>query len=304
MLALFNFLCKFVSSKTYYSIQNSLTPEITIMRYTLLITLISVLMLILCLQSASAQKKVKLPKKPPKEYVTYEPSEPDIIAPKSTPDKPLREVDESYVRLGHFSNGPHGIDVSHYQGSINWTQVAKDDHASFVYIKASEGSDNVDDMYQTNFRGAKRARIPVGSYHFFRANASPQAQLRNFMSQINIKQQDLLPLIDVETIPRGMSNERFRQVLDEFLRLVTREIGKRPMIYTGKNFYNKIFAGQGYNKKYKFFIACYTLEEPVLYNNDDFILWQYTSRGRANGIRGDVDMSRIRGRHTIKDIYF
>ena len=59
-----------------------------------------------------------------------------------------------------------------------------------------------------------------------------------------------------------------------------------------------------HNKKYKFFIACYTLEEPVLYNNDDFILWQYTSRGRAMGIRGDVDMSRIRGRHTIKDIYF
>ena len=184
------------------------------------------------------------------------------------------------------------------------TLDAKDDHAAYVYIKASEGSDNVDEMYQTNFRGAKRARIPVGSYHFFRANISPQAQLRNFMSQVNVKQQDLLPLIDVEVQPRGMSDERFRQVLDEFLRLVTREFGKRPMIYTGKNFYNKIFAGHGYNKKYKFFIACYTLDEPVLYNNDDYILWQYSPRGRAKGIRGDVDMSRSRGRHTIRDIYF
>lgn len=272
------------------------------MRYTIT-TILSVLMLMLCLQNAYAQKKVKLPKKPPKE-ITYDPIEPDKVAPKSTPDAPLREVDESYVKLGHFNNGPHGIDVSHYQGSINWTQVAKDDHASYVYIKATEGNDNNDDMYQTNFRGAKRARIPVGSYHFFRANISAQAQARNFLSQINIKQQDLLPLIDVETIPRGMSDERFRQVLDEFLKIVTREIGKAPMIYTGKNFYNKIFAGHGYNKKYKFFIACYTLDEPVLYNNDDFILWQYSCKGRVKGIRGDVDMSRFRGRHTIKDIYY
>lgn len=274
------------------------------MRYTITITLISVLMLILCLQPVSAQKKMKLPKKPPKEYVSYEPAEPDVISPKSAPDKPLRQVDESYVKLGPISNGPHGIDVSHYQGSINWTQVAKDDHAAYVYIKASEGSDNIDDMYQTNFRGAKRARIPAGSYHFFRANISPQAQVRNFMSQINLKQQDLLPLIDVEVQPRGMSDERFRQVLNEFLRLVEREIGKKPMIYTGKNFYNKIFAGHGYNKKYKFFIACYTLDEPVLYNNDDFILWQYSPRGRAKGIRGDVDMSRIRGRHSLREIFY
>ena len=242
------------------------------MRFTIIVTLISVLMLILCLQSASAQKKTKLPKKPPKEYATYEPAEPDVMAQRSAPDKPLREVSESYVKLGPVSNGPHGIDVSHYQGNINWNQVAKDDHAAYVYIKASEGSDNVDEMYQTNFRGAKRARIPVGSYHFFRANISPQAQARNFISQMNLKQQDLLPLIDVEVQPRGMSDERFRQVLDEFLRIVTRELGKRPMIYTGRNFYNKIFAGHGYNKKYKFFIACYTLDEPVLRNNDDFIL--------------------------------
>ena len=266
------FLCKFVFLIGNCEEEVFKPHEITfIMRY-IITAILSVLMLMLCLQSASAQKKVKLPKKPPKE-ITYEPLEPDQVASKSIPDPPLRVVEESYVKLGHFSNGPHGIDVSHYQGSINWTQVAKDDHAAFVYIKATEGGDNVDDMYQANFRGAKRARIPVGSYHFFRANVSPQAQLRNFLSQVNIKQQDLLPLIDVEVMPRGMSNERFRQVLDEFLRLVTREFGKPPLIYTGKNFYNKIFAGHGYNKKYKFMIACYTLEEPVLYNNDDFIVW-------------------------------
>lgn len=274
------------------------------MRDILTCLFISIIMFALSVQSISAQRDKKQSKRPSKMPVAIAPAEPDQMAHHSSADTPLRDVDIRYIKTNNDSNGPHGIDVSHYQGSINWNQVANNDHAAYVYIKATEGANNVDDMYQINFRGAKRAGIPVGSYHFFRANVSPQVQLRNFMSQVNVKEQDLLPLIDVEVIPRGMSGERMRIVLNEFLRLVTREFGKKPMIYTGKNFYNKYFAGHGYNKEYKFMIAAYSLEEPILYNNEDFIVWQYTSQGRAKGIKGDVDISRIRGGHNISEIFY
>ena len=90
----------------------------------------------------------------------------------------------------------------------------------------------------------------------------------------------------------------------EFLRLVTNEYGKRPVIYTGRNFYNKYFAGYSAFKAYQFMIAQYTADEPLLNGGDDFIMWQYTSHGRVKGIRGEVDQSRFRGRHSLSEILY
>ena len=91
--------------------------------------------------------------------------------------------------------------------------------------------------------------------------------------------------------------------MDEFLRLVTEVFGKRPMIYTGKNFYNRYFADTNF-RKYLFMIACYTVDEPELDNNDDYIIWQYTCKGRVDGVRGNVDISKIMGHHSLKEIMY
>jgi lysozyme len=58
-----------------------------------------------------------------------------------------------------------GIDVSKYQGNINWTKVAKDSTIRFVYIKATEGTSIQDPYYKTNIAKAKKAGLLVGSYH-------------------------------------------------------------------------------------------------------------------------------------------
>ena len=110
-------------------------------------------------------------------------------------------------------------------------------------------------------------------------------------------------LVDVEVMPRGMSLSKFHSRLDEFLRLVTEVFGKRPMIYTGKNFYNRYFADTNF-RKYLFMIACYTVDEPELDNNDDYIIWQYTCKGRVDGVRGNVDISKIMGHHSLKEIMY
>ena len=61
----------------------------------------------------------------------------------------------------------HGIDISHHQGTINWSEAAKDTKVGYVYIKATEGRDHVDDTYAFNVREARRNGLKVGAYHFY-----------------------------------------------------------------------------------------------------------------------------------------
>lgn len=249
-------------------------------------------------------KTLKFDKK--KKYVVhslYAPVEPDSILSKPMPDRTMKNIVKPVLFIAGGRRGVEGIDVSHYQGRIDWARVAKTDKAHYVYLKATEGANLVDDTYKYNLAEAKRAKLKVGSYHFFRANVSASEQFNNFIGTVDPKEQDLLPIIDVEVMPRGMSLTTFHNRLDEFLRLVTEVFGKRPMIYTGKNFYNRYFSGTNY-RKYLFMIACYTIDEPELNNNDDYIIWQYTCKGRVDGVRGNVDVSRIMGRHSLREIMY
>ena len=84
-----------------------------------------------------------------------------------------------------------GIDVSHYQGFIDWQRVAREGEVGYVYIKATEGNSLQDDTYTYNISEARKAGIKVGSYHFFRANVNVDEQLANLTSLVKKEQQDL-----------------------------------------------------------------------------------------------------------------
>lgn len=199
-------------------------------------------------------------------------------------------------------NGKTGIDVSHYQRTINWAEVAKDTKVTFAIIKATESSDFVDDRYHYNIREARRHGIPVGSYHFYRANVDPELQFRNIMRNIDPNQQDLLPVIDVE-LTNGVSPDLFISRLERLCEMVYHEYGERPMIYTGKNFFSKYFNSSKW-RHYKFWIAAYTPIQPELAGERDYIMWQYTDNSRIKGISGAVDRSCFVYGHTIDDIRY
>lgn len=229
---------------------------------------------------------------------------PDPVARKAMPDRHPGVIDKpSLVGYGGNSTLVHGIDVSHYQGRINWDEVAKDPKVNYVYLKATEGVNYVDDTYNYNFRECKRVGLKVGSYLFFRPNLSAQAQFDLFVSQVDTRKQDLLPLVDVEVI-KGVSTYVFQARLIELCELLEKEYGKKPLIYTGRNFYNKYIHGNSRLRSHKFFIASYSFEEPELYGGDEYHLWQYSASGRVRGIRGDVDMSRLVGRAMLRDIMY
>ena len=195
----------------------------------------------------------------------------------------------------------HGIDLSHYQGEVFWETVGENTKMAYVYLKATEGGDRIDEMYERNINLAHRYGMKVGSYHFYRPKTEQQKQLENFKTQCLPGEQDLIPMIDIET-KQGLNTEEFCDSLMKFLTLVEEAYKQKPLLYTGTNFYNKYL--QGKVNDYQLMIAQYTEREPVLADERDFTLWQYTGKGRIVGVSGYIDKSRFMGQHGLKEIRF
>ena len=225
--------------------------------------------------------------------------EPDALPKAPLPERPMPSMDELRAIIRHTTGQGQGIDVSHYQGRIDWEEVATDKKISFVYIKATEGANLVDEFYLRNLYGAKRVGIPVGSYHFFSPSVSALVQLENFRSTVDPRQQDLIPIVDVEK--RGkVSLVQFQRNLKTFLDAVEHMFGVKPIIYTGVNFYAKYLEGKFTG--YKFMVARYADEFPGLSEDVPIVLWQYSSTSYVDGIRGHVDKSVFLDRYGLPDI--
>lgn len=230
--------------------------------------------------------------------------EPDQMVAKAvqerriTPAEPLGEKAKSN---GHINTHTReGIDVSHYQGRIDWNQVAGGARISYAYMKATEGASYVDDTYRYNLMEAKRVGLSVGSYHFYRPNVSPQVQFQNIKNNILAEEQDLVPIIDIEH--RGsVSETKFIEDLAELIRLVESHYGKKPLLYSYQNFYNRHLAGKF--KNYHWMIAKYDQSsQPTLKDGKNYIMWQYSSTGSIPGIKGNVDRSRIMGNFSLGQV--
>ena len=183
-----------------------------------------------------------------------------------------------------------GIDVSHYQGNIDWEMVASDKNIKFVYIKASEGITISPKHYHLNIKEIRQAGIPVGAYHFFHPDISVQRQFDNFTKQVKKEDQDLVPLIDVET-PGKVPKKAVADSVKKFSDMLEKHYGCRPMIYTGSDFYNNYLSHKF--SKYPLFIARYSTAKPVLKDGAKWVLWQFTEKGKVAGIKDKVDMSRF-----------
>jgi len=91
----------------------------------------------------------------------------------------------------------HGIDISHHQSYINWDTVASQP-IDFAFVKATEGETFSDSLFSYNWNEMSRVEIKRGAYHFFRPNISVENQAKNFIDQVDLKEGDLPPVLDVE----------------------------------------------------------------------------------------------------------
>jgi lysozyme len=222
------------------------------------------------------------------------------VVPK--PDPRWEDPDYNpYLQCEDTCEHVHGIDLSHYQGQVFWETVGENTKMEYVYLKATEGGDRIDSYFERNIDLAHRYGLKVGSYHFFRPKTDLVRQLENFKTQCLPGEQDLIPMIDVETTG-NLSTEAFCDSLMRFLVLVEDAYHQKPLVYTFRNFYNKHL--MGVLDDYQLMVAMYTEEEPVLADGRDYTLWQYTGKGRIVGVSGYVDKSRFMGDHGLRDIRF
>ena len=192
----------------------------------------------------------------------------------------------------------HGIDISRWQGEIDWSAV-KGAGTRFVYMKATEGGDHVDPAFRRNWEGARRAGIARGAYHFVYWCRPAHEQATWFKQQIPNDPDALPPVLDVEwnghsrTCPQKIDRELAREKIQLMLTELEQLTGKKPVIYTDITFHREVLEGQFNN--YPYWIRSTAALPETRYNNRPWAFWQFTTTGRVPGIKGDVDRNAFFG---------
>jgi lysozyme len=186
-----------------------------------------------------------------------------------------------------------GIDVSHFQGDVDWPTV-KATGVSFAFAKATESTGTVDPMFKTNWQAMKDAGILRGAYHFFHPEKDATAQANNFIQTVGpLAPEDLPPVLDLE-ITDGATGSAIVQGVETWLTLVSQQMGRVPMIYVTASYWNEYMTGDFSN--YLLWVANYDVSKPKLPNGwSDWNFWQHSKSGSVNGISGDVDLDYFNG---------
>lgn len=189
----------------------------------------------------------------------------------------------------------HGIDVSAYQGKIDWHMVKsmEEDEVRihFAFIKATEGLTLVDPYFKRNWREAAKAGIVCGAYHFFRPQKDGLAQAKFFLQVVDVEKGDLPAVVDIESLD-GVSIPAMRKELLKFLHHLEKKTKVKPIIYTGLSFYQDYL--DGYVEGYPLWIAHYY--KPTLnFSENKWKFWQHSDRAKINGIGHVVDFNAFNG---------
>jgi len=195
----------------------------------------------------------------------------------------------------------HGIDVSKFQGTINWT-AARRSGVQFAFIKATEGGDRIDDRFHENWNAAKNAGVARGAYHFYYFCRPAADQIAWFKSHVPKDPDALPPVLDMEWnghSPTCTKKPPRSDVLSEmrvFLAEAERHYGKKPIIYSSVDFHREILVGEF--KDHPFWLRSVAGHPDTKYDGRrDWVFWQYTGTGTVPGVEGDVDRNVFRGGH-------
>ena len=191
-----------------------------------------------------------------------------------------------------------GIDVSHYQGEIDWAKVADGaldgEPVSFVFIKATEGKTILDEYFIYNFSSAHKYGIIRGAYHVFSSKSSAQEQADFFCNVVELKKKDLYPVLDVEGLGTLTPNQLREGILD-WMNIVEKHFGVTPILYTSYKFKIDYLNGPEFDR-YPYWIAHYYVDKLKYQGNWAF--WQHTDRGAIDGIEGEIDVDLFNGTYS------
>lgn len=200
----------------------------------------------------------------------------------------------SYAVPNSTSNTYQGIDVSLFQGYIDYSRV-KSAGIQVVYIKASEGTTIIDPYFRTNYDNAKAQGLKIGFYHFVRARNEEDAirEAEFFHSVISGTTPDCRLAMDFEVFD-GLSVERINQISFAFLQKLQELTNKECVVYSDAYNARTVFSRE-LASTYPLWIAEYDVGIPSSTGNwEEWIGFQYSDRGRIDGIDGNVDLDNFR----------
>lgn len=200
----------------------------------------------------------------------------------------------NYQVLKNHQGKAIGVDVSEFQGTINWTLVETMEEnypLEFVFIRATAGNDRVDGQFAANWLGAKKSKIIRGAYHYYRPNENSLEQAQLFIKTVHLRKGDLPPVLDIEKLPKGQSLDSLKTGLRRWLNAVEAHYKVKPIIYTGEKYYDD-FLKEDFSD-YLFWIANYNFYREKI--GEDWLFWQFTEKASVPGIKGNVDVNIFNG---------
>ena len=196
--------------------------------------------------------------------------------------------------LEAHKNLTFGLDVSQYQGDINWSDVDSVESKfplHFVLIRATAGDDKEDTQFDANWKGAKKHNLIRGAYHYYRPNENSIEQANNFIKTVKLKKGDLPPVLDIEQLPKNQSIDSLKVGLKRWLKKVDAHYKVKPIIYTGERYYEDFLKEEF--EGYTFWVANYNFFEENI--KDDWLFWQFTEKAVIKGINHNVDLNIYNG---------
>jgi lysozyme len=180
------------------------------------------------------------------------------------------------------TNSLQGIDVSHYQGTVNWSSV-KNAGIVFAFAKATDGNTYTDPQFHTNWQAMQAAGI------------LRVTQAQNFINAIgSLAANDLPPVVDIEIFKGNFGSASSAANLQTWLDAVEKALSRKPMIYTNTNFWNETINADF--SKYPLWIAEYGVSQPKIPSSwKNWNFWQSSQSGSVAGVTGSVDTDVFAG---------
>ena len=190
-----------------------------------------------------------------------------------------------------------GLDISHHQEKVNWTLVDK--KYKFIILKATEGQNFLDTDFLYNWNNARLNGFVVGAYHFFVMTSSGEAQADFYISKVPDSEKTLPPIIDLEISTKKYKKPDVIEHLRVMVEKLEKHYKKRVIFYVNYNTYNAYIKGEFPENKiwitdYKYF--------PKIDEENRWIIWQVSRRGRIEGIPGFTDKNVLRKGMTVEEI--
>jgi len=210
-------------------------------------------------------------------------------------------IDNTFIIKAKFGkivypNGDiRGIDISHYQQDIDWDKLRNAEingvPIRFILIKATEGTDLIDENFNENFVKAHKNGFLRGAYHFFSNRSNPISQAKHFCKIAQLEDFDILPILDVENLD-NLTPAQLRTNVLKWMNYVEHHYRVTPILYTSYSFRVNYLNTPEFDR-YPFWIAHYYIEE--LKYKGEWKIWQHSDLGVIDGIKGNVDINVFNG---------